>query len=181
MMKFKWLVCFAAASFIHITQAETVNTNVATPSEPASVPVAASVSASASANVPQVIDDEISRVWKDSSQLFNDTVMLPPVSDAAADNKVQVNLRNQAAALRTNTRIPSQLAKIVSLPEPKKLTQREVLQQEISREKNALLAAQNNLVKAGKAKNNAAIKRFSMQVADRIRNMQALQEELRRY
>jgi len=58
---------------------------------------------------------------------------------------------------------------------------REVLQQEISREKNALLAAQNNLVKAGKAKNDAAIKRFGMQVADRIRNMQALQEELRRY
>ena len=179
MMKFKWLVCLAAASFIHIAQAETVNTNVATPSEPASVPVTASVSASA--NVPQVIDDEISRVWKDSSQLFNDTVMLPPVPDAAADNKVQVNLRNQATALRTNTRIPSQLAKIVSLPEPKKLTQREVLQQEISREKNALLTAQNNLVKAGKAKNDAAIKRFGMQVADRIRNMQALQEELRRY
>ena len=179
MMKFKWLVCLAAASFIHIAQAETVNANVATLSEPASVPVAASVSASA--NVPQVIDDEISRVWKDSSQLFNDTVLLPPVPDATVDNKVQVNLRNQAVALRTNTRIPSQLAKIVSLPEPKKLTQREVLQQEISREKNALLTAQNNLVKAGKAKNDAAIKRFGMQVADRIRNMQALQEELRRY
>ena len=56
-----------------------------------------------------------------------------------------------------------------------------MLQQEISREKNALLAAKNNLVKAGKAKNDAAIKRFGMQVADRIRNMQALQEELRRY
>lgn len=177
MMKFKWLVCLAAASFIHIAQAETVNTNVATSSEPASMPAVASDSA----NVPQVIDDEISRVWKDSSQLFNDTVLLPPVPDAAADNKVQVNLRNQAAALRTNTRIPSQFAKIVSLPEPKKLTQREVLQQEISREKNALLTAQNNLVKAGKAKNDAAIKRFGMQVADRIKNMQALQEELRRY
>ena len=177
MMKFKWLVCLAAASFIHIVQAETVNTNVATSSEPASMPAVVS----ASANVPQVIDDEISRVWKDSSQLFNDTVLLPPVPDTTADNKVQVNLRNQATALRTNTRIPSQLAKIVSLPEPKKLTQREVLQQEISREKNALLTAQNNLVKAGKAKNDAAIKRFGMQVADRIRNMQALQEELRRY
>lgn len=177
MMKFKWLVCLAAASFIHIAQAETVNINVATSSEPASMPAVAS----ASANVPQVIEDEISRVWKDSSQLFNDTVLLPLVPDATADNKVQVNLRNQATALRTNTRIPSQLAKIVSLPEPKKLTQREVLQQEISREKNALLTAQNNLVKAGKAKNDAAIKRFGMQVADRIRNMQALQEELRRY
>lgn len=177
MMKFNWLVCLATASFIHIAQAETVNTNVATSSEPASM----SAVAFASANVPQVIDDEISRVWKDSSQLFNDTVLLPPVPDATADNKVQVNLRNQATALRTNTRIPSQLAKIVSLPEPKKLTQREVLQQEISREKNALLTAQNNLVKAGKAKNDAAIKRFGMQVADRIRNMQALQEELRRY
>jgi len=34
---------------------------------------------------------------------------------------------------------------------------------------------------AAKKKNDAAIKRFGMQVADRIRNMQALQEELRRY
>ena len=177
MMKLKWLVCLAAASFIHIAQAETVKTNIEAASEPASAPAVASISAS----VPQVIDDEISRVWQDSSQLFNDTVLLPPVPDAATNNKVQANLRNQVAALHTNTRIPSQLAKIVSLPEPKKLTQREVLQQEISREKNALLTAQNNLVKAGKAKNDAAIKRFGMQVADRIKNMQALQEELRRY
>ena len=177
MMKLKWLVCLAAASFIHIAQAETAKTNIEAASEPASAPAVASISAS----VPQVIDDEISRVWQDSSQLFNDTVLLPPVPDAATNNKVQANLRNQVATPHTNTRIPSQLAKIVSLPEPKKLTQREVLQQEISREKNALLTAQNNLVKAGTAKNDAAIKRFGMQVADRIKNMQALQEELRRY
>ena len=177
MMKFKWLVCLAAASFIHSVHAETVNPSAEAASEPASASMVAPIPAS----VPQAIDDEISRVWKDSSQLFNDTVLLPPVSDMAADNKVQANLRNQVAALHTNTRISSQLAKVVSLSEPKKLTQREVLQQEISREKNALLAAQNNLVKAGKAKNDAAIKRFGMQVADRIRNMQALQEELRRY
>ena len=173
MMKLKWLVCLAAASFIHIVHAETANKSVETASESASAPVAASV--------PQVIDDEISRVWKDSSQLFNDTILLPPAPDAIANAGAQVNLRNQAAALRTNTRIPSQLAKIISLPEPKKLTRREVLQQEISREKSALLIAQNNLVKAGKEKNDGAIKRFGMQVADRIKNIQALQEELRRY
>ena len=173
MMKLKWLVCLAAASFIHIVHAETANKSVETASESASAPVAA--------NVPQVIDDEISRVWKDSSQLFNDTILLPPAPDVTANAGVQVNLRNQAAALRANTRIPSQLAKIISLPEPKKLTRREVLQQEISREKSALLIAQNNLVRAGKEKNDGAIKRFGMQVADRIKNIQALQEELRRY
>ncbi len=173
MMKFKWLVCLAAASFIYIVHAETANKSVEAASDSASAPVAASV--------PQVIDDEISRVWKDSSQLFNDTILLPPAPDVTANAGVQVNLRNQAAALRANTRIPSQLAKIISLPEPKKLTRREVLQQEISREKSALLIAQNNLVRAGKEKNDGAIKRFGMQVADRIKNIQALQEELRRY
>nr|WP_314488319.1 hypothetical protein [uncultured Kingella sp.] len=177
MMKFKWLVCLAAASFIHIVHAEMANKSVETASESASAPVAAAIAAS----VPQVIDDEISRVWKDSSQLFNDTILLPPAPDVTANAGAQVNLRNQAAVLRTNTRIPSQLAKIISLPEPKKLTRREVLQQEISREKSALLIAQNNLVKAGKEKNDGAIKRFGMQVADRIKNIQALQEELRRY
>ena len=115
MMKFKWLVCLAAASFIHIAHAETVNTSAEAASEPASASMVAPIPAS----VPQAIDDEISRVWKDSSQLFNDTVLLPPVSDMAADNKVQANLRNQVAALHTNTRIPSQLAKVVSLSEPK--------------------------------------------------------------
>ena len=106
MMKFKWLVCLAAASFIHSVHAETVNTSAEAASEPASASMVAPIPAS----VPQAIDDEISRVWKDSSQLFNDTVLLPPVSDMAADNKVQANLRNQVAALHTNTRISSQLA-----------------------------------------------------------------------
>ena len=114
MMKLKWLVCLAAASFIHIAHAETANKSVETASESASASVAAAIAAS----VPQVIDDEISRVWKDSSQLFNDTILLPPAPDATANAGAQVNLRNQVATLRTNTRIPSQLAKIISLPEP---------------------------------------------------------------
>ena len=99
----------------------------------------------------------------------------------AADKKEQAKFGNQRPVLRNKTRKTSQQTKVVSLSETKKVAKGAVSQRGIRREKNAILATQNNLVKAGKAKNDAAIKRFGMQVADRIRNMQALQEELRRY
>ena len=105
--------------------------------------------------------------------------MLLPSADSNGVN-VHTNLRRQPEILK-KTRISIQTAKIVSLPEPKPmLTRRQILQQEINKEKNALMSVQNQLLAAQKARNEAAIQKLSVQISDRVQNMRALMQEMRR-
>lgn len=169
-MKFKkiiYSIILSVSSFVYAEEAS----RFATESE-------ASVVSASQVAISQEIDDEISRIWKDSSFLFNDTVLLP-----SADNNgvnIHTNLRRQPEILK-KARISIQTAKIVSLPEPKPmLTRRQILQQEINKEKNALMSVQNQLLAAQKARNEAAIRKLSVQISDRVQNMRALMQEMRR-
>ena len=132
--------------------------------------------ASAPASVPQAIDDAISRVWNQSKPITSDTVLLPKI-EQPTEKKVEIKATpiTPPLARQQSLSVIAPTAKIISMP-PKKerLTRQQTLQQEIKREKFALLTAQTRLVAAGKSGNRAAIQKYSNEVRERIQNLQAL-------
>lgn len=146
----------------------------------ASTPVSSEValaqaSEPASKTVPQMIDDEISRIWtKNELGSFDDTVILPPAP----------KVENVRTSIKTNVRFPNirHPAPVVAAPvtRPPQLTRRQLLEQELNREKAALSRAQASLSAARNKKDAASVRRFDAQVRDRKLNIQALEQEMRR-
>ena len=66
------------------------------------------------------------------------------------------------------------------IAKPVTLTRRQVIQQEIQREKLALNKVKNQLIAAQKTNNLAAIRQLTMQMTDRLQNVAALEAEMRR-
>jgi len=93
-MKFKkiiYSIILSVSSFVYAEEISRFTTESET-----------SVVSASQVAISQEIDDEISRIWKDSSFLFNDTVLLP-----SADNNgvnVHTNLRRQPETANGETR-----------------------------------------------------------------------------
>ncbi|XXQ67976.1 hypothetical protein ACKLNO_10260 [Neisseriaceae bacterium B1] len=157
---------------------------IASASEPAVISASTLVSSEvalaqasepATQTVPQMIDDEISRIWtKNELGSFDDTVILPPAP----------KVENVSPSIKANVRFPviRRTAPVVAAPvtRPPQLTRRQLLEQELSREKAALSRAQSSLNVARSQKDNASVRRFNAQVRDRQLNIQALEQEMRR-
>lgn len=137
--------------------------------------VALPVATASTPSVPQIIDDEISKIWtKNELGSFDDTVILPPVQKVVALDAPNVKTKIRQAI--------RQVAPVVAAPttRPPQLTRRQLLQQELSREKTALARAQSSLNAARSKNDHAQVRHFDAQVRDRQLNIQALEQEMRR-
>ena len=137
-------------------------------------------------SVPQAINDEIDRIWNQSEYgSFDDTVILPPTPQVDTPRETKNPNAGKVGSTtvrhQPKTHTHSQTAKVVAIP-PKAapLTRRQVLQNEINREKAALRTAQMQLNAAQKAGNSKSVTRLTALVNDRQQNLLALEAEMRK-
>lgn len=138
----------------------------------ADVALAAASASQAEPSVPQIINDEIAAIWnRNEFGSYDDTVILPPPAAAVeSGSKLNVSLRRSAP----------RVSPTIVLPPKPTLTRRQILQQEIDRERSALKVAENQLNNARGRNDLAAAKKYAAQVNDRRQNLLALEAEFRR-
>ena len=75
----------------------------------------------------------------------------------------------------------NEIAQVVNIPpKPPVLTRRQILQQEIDREQMAVQKIKTQLIMAHKNNNISQIQKLTVQMSDRLQNINALQAEMRR-
>lgn len=153
---------------------------------PIDEPPVVSTQSASEPSVPQIINDEIDRIWNQSEYgSFDDTVILPPTPQVDTPRETKNpnagKVGNTTVRHQPKTHTHSQTAKAVAMP-PKTvpLTRRQVLQNEINREKAALRTAQMQLNAAQKAGNSKSVTRLTALVNDRQQNLLALEAEMRK-
>lgn len=155
------------------SQVAIANTHIQVSSE-----VALASASEPTKTVPEIIDDQISQIWtKNELGSFDDTVILPPAP----------KLTITSIPLKTNVRFPKianmrHAKPTIAAPvvQPPQLTRRQILQQELNREKAALVRTQASLKVAQNKKDSANIQRYETQIRDRQLNIQALEQEIKR-
>lgn len=140
--------------------------------EDVALAAAAASEAQGDRTVPQIINDEIAAIWnRNEFGRYDDTVILPPPApDNGGSGKLNVHLRRSAP----------RVSPVIVLPPKPTLTRRQILQQEIDRERAALKTAESRLNSARGRNDLAAAQKYAAQVSDRRQNLIALEAEFRR-
>ena len=170
----KQIFCGISLFWISLSAwADTLDTAPKTASEPNTI------------SVSQAIDDEIARIWQQIPNTLDDIIVLPDASQMTTPiYSSPIGSRHQPPTVVTMHKKLPIAAKIVHeaaiIAKPVTLTRRQVIQQEIQREKLALNKVKNQLIAAQKTNNLAAIRQLTMQMTDRLQNVAALEAEMRR-
>lgn len=117
---------------------------------------------------------------------YDDVKILPTrpsgvtnTAEAAAPS-MNVKLRNQPKAKRSNT-APRTPAPVIAPPPPKpQMTRKQILQNEVRNEQTALVRAKAQLNVARKKGDKAKVSRLEQTVRDREANIRAIQSEMGR-
>ncbi|MFC2506681.1 MAG: hypothetical protein ACFNXU_04075 [Kingella sp. (in: b-proteobacteria)] len=133
--------------------------------------------------VTQIINDEIAQVWGNTKYDIDDVVIIASepeiISNPVTQNSpktININLRQQPKIVPKN-----EIAQVVNIPpKPPVLTRRQILQQEIDREQMAVQKIKTQLIMAHKNNNISQIQKLTVQMSDRLQNINALQAEMRR-
>ena len=138
---------------------------------------------STNAGVTQIVNDEIAQVWGNTKYDIDDVVIIAsepeiiynPVTQNSPKT-ININLRQQPKIVPKN-----EIAQVVNIPpKPPVLTRRQILQQEIDREQMAVQKIKTQLIMAHKNNNINQIQKLTVQMSDRLQNINALQAEMRR-
>lgn len=134
-------------------------------------------------------NNKAEKTEKDKANSSNKTTL----NDKNAPAKLNVTLRNQpktnsnankTSNKNTKGKVVKMPATVVKLPPPKPakpvLTRRQILEQEISRERAALKSAQAQLAAAKKSGNAKQIAKLNAAVRDRELNVKAIEAEMKR-
>ena len=138
---------------------------------------------STNAGVTQIVNDEIAQVWGNTKYDIDDVVIIASepeiISNPVTQNSpktININLRQQPKIVPKN-----EIAQVVNIPpKPPVLTRRQILQQEIDREQMAVQKIKTQLIMAHKNNNISQIQKLTVQMSDRLQNINALQAEMRR-
>lgn len=138
---------------------------------------------SSNAGVTQIVNDEIAKVWGNTKYDIDDVVIIASepeiISNPVTQNSpktININLRQQPKIVPKN-----EIAQVVNIPpKPPVLTRRQILQQEIDREQMAVQKIKTQLMMAHKNNNINQIQKLTVQMSDRLQNINALQAEMRR-
>jgi hypothetical protein len=138
---------------------------------------------STNAGVTQIVNDEIAKVWGNTKYDIDDVVIIASepeiISNPVTQNSpktININLRQQPKIVPKN-----EIAQVVNIPpKPPILTRRQILQQEIDREQMAVQKIKTQLMMAHKNNNINQIQKLTVQMSDRLQNINALQAEMRR-
>lgn len=131
--------------------------------------------------------DNIAKIWeKEQFGRYDDVKILPTrpsgvtnTAEAAAPS-MNVKLRNQPKAKRSNT-APRTPAPVIAPPPPKpQMTRKQILQNEVRNEQTALVRAKAQLNVARKKGDKAKVSRLEQTVRDREANIRAIQSEMGR-
>lgn len=120
----------------------------------------------------------------DANVKVNVTLRNPPKTEINKKNKIPKTptpaTKTKNASSKT-TNLPKAMAKLPPPPPPKPvLTRRQVLEQEIARERAALQVAKNQLAQAKKSGNAKTIAKLNAAVQDRELNVRAIENEMKR-
>ena len=138
---------------------------------------------STNAGVTQIVNDEIAKVWGNTKYDIDDVVIIASepeiISNPVTQNSpktININLRQQPKIVPKN-----EIAQVGNIPpKPPLLTRRQILQQEIDREQMAVQKIKTQLMMAHKNNNINQIQKLTVQMSDRLQNINALQAEMRR-
>ena len=138
---------------------------------------------STNAGVTQIVNDEIAQVWGNTKYDIDDVVIIASepeiISNPVTQNSpktININLRQQPKIVPKN-----EIAQVVNIPpKPPVLTRRQILQQETDREQMAVQKIKTQLIMAHKNNNISQIQKLTVQMSDRLQNINALQAEMRR-
>ncbi len=139
------------------------------------------------ASAPAPGSDNIAKIWeKEQFGRYDDVKILPTrpsgvtnTAEAAAPS-MNVKLRNQPKAKRSNT-APRTPAPVIAPPPPKpQMTRKQILQNEVRNEQTALVRAKAQLNVARKKGDKAKVSRLEQTVRDREANIRAIQSEMGR-
>ena len=138
---------------------------------------------STNAGVTQIVNDEIAKVWGNTKYDIDDVVIIASepeiISNPVTQNSpktININLRQQPKIVHKN-----EIAQVVNIPpKPPMLTRRQILKQEIDSEQMAVQKIKTQLMMAHKNNNINQIQKLTVQMSDRLQNINALQAEMRR-
>ncbi|WP_038327374.1 hypothetical protein [Kingella kingae] len=138
-----------------------------------SAPLLYAQSASApSLSVSQIIQNEIDQTWQSSDFVPTE---IEPISASSTESAPTTR-----PVLQPHTRYTPRVQAATEVTLPSKPTRRQILQQEINRERQALAAARVRLSVAQKRNNAAAVQGAWAQIQDREGNIAALELEASR-
>lgn len=129
-------------------------------------------------------NDKNDKDKNDANVKVNVTLRNPPKTEINKKNKIPKTptpaTKTKNASSKT-TNLPKAMAKLPPPPPPKPvLTRRQVLEQEIARERAALQVAKNQLAQAKKSGNAKTIAKLNAAVQDRELNVRAIENEMKR-